>query len=277
LDINLGILESTMNKNIFLLLLCLLCLKTEAAGCTFKMGGKKYDLSGLQAIMPTDGFQSTDSLSRMGMCGNNAKVCSGDDSFVAVFGDKALQNCVVMLARWEDPVPVPLPADSEGVVPEGIQFKLQTGDTCPAVGSQPKYEVDVKLVCDESQTHGLFKLDQVTAPCTFGATMNTKFACPSGGASSSSSGGGLSGGSIFLIILLVSVVLYFSIGAGYQYKYQEASGSELVIHKDGWVRFVDYTKLGCLVSVQFMRSKWAECRGGGDDGDTVAEDDDKDF
>ena len=50
-----------------------------------------------------------------------------------------------MLARWENSTATALPAGKDGKIPDGILLKLPTGDPCPSVGSQPKYEVNFFL------------------------------------------------------------------------------------------------------------------------------------
>jgi len=235
-------------------LLISLLIAAVFSDCKFSTDTNKYDLSGLQKIMPVGGFKSSDNLSRMGMCDNNAHECKNEQGFMAVFGDSSLNSCVVMLARWDTNSPptaaeLPISDSPNG----GLQLTFQSGDACPSVSTQKNYEVLVKLQCDETVESEDFLLKLDEPPCTFSATMKTKYACPGAGGGGSSSGG-LSGGSIFLIILLVTFVVYLVGGIFYQKKYGDEEDG-MIPNKDVWQKLYSFTRIGCVVSWNFTKEK----------------------
>lgn len=257
-------------KCIFLLSLCY-CASTK--DCVYTLDGKTYDLNGAVDKMPNGGYASKDGLARMGMCGNNAAPCKGEKGVVAVFGDPNLSSCVVMLAKWDEknlPKTGPLPSDS-GDSSDGIQLTYET-ETCPGLGAG-NYKVIVNFACDENTDFGPYTLSLTTPPCEFTANINTKYACPA----SSSGPAGLSGGWLFLIVLLSIFVLYLCGGVFYQYRYQEASGADLLPNKDIWSSFFSFVRIGFRVSMNVVRAKCGELCGGKDKSLTTQEEEQFDY
>lgn len=71
--------------------------------------------------------------------------------------------------------------------------------------------------------------------------VNTKLSCNPIGTCSYSSVGGI----VVLSLFFGGLFLYFLVGAIYQWKAKQATGSELVIHKDFWFSLPGYIKAGC--------------------------------
>jgi len=100
----------------------------------------------------------------------------------------------------------------------------------------------LKILCDPSApTTPVPIIDEAGKLTTF----SSPFACPTAG------GGDTSPGTIFLVLLLVTVIVYFAAGVAWNKYRNDASGADLVPHREFWVNFGALIKEGC----QFCWSK----------------------
>jgi len=124
------------------------------------------DFSALRSKMPSEGFQSDDGTSVMGMCGDLPAVCNSKDGFLAVFDDNHRARCDAVFARWE-------PKQKVEVGEFSVSILFENGDDC----AQGKWFVNATFVCNPSVEYEPFEINVNFMGCQVFSTMQTKYAC----------------------------------------------------------------------------------------------------
>ncbi|KCV71853.1 hypothetical protein H696_01267 [Fonticula alba] len=123
-----------------------------------------------------------------------------------------------------------------------VTINLNQGDYCML--NNP-YNVDVIFTCGSGEGTPVPVGHSDSDPCKYVVTWSTKYAC-----AGKSSSGGISGGGVFLIIFFVTLILYFSIGAFYNYKFRGLQGIEILPNSEFWMSLPSYIKDGCRFTYQ---------------------------
>ena len=128
--------------------------------------------------------------------------------------------------------------DSVTSADKGITVTFTNGHMCQ---DNRKASAVIYILCDTVE--GVIEDAQIDENyCTLKATVKSIAGCPV-----SKAGGGLSAGSIILIILVVLVVLYFGLGAAYQWKFKEPQSiPEYIIHNEFWFALPGLVKDGVI-------------------------------
>ena len=130
-----------------------------------------------------------------------------------------------------------------GVEPgQGVNVTYSEGTSCSYGG---KHSVHVLIKCSDGEESFAYKADSDSADaCEANLYVYSKTGC---GSPAKYSSGGMGAGGIILIILAVLVVLYFGLGAVYQWKFKEAQTiPEFIIHREFWVSIPGLVKDGVL-------------------------------
>ena len=206
--------------------------------CAPTVGGYKYDLTRLyHADGEPDSITYYDNYGNqyfLNLCGHSTAPCDETDTSVCqrasnfIFYSCGLLNTQTMEAN---------PDVGAG---QGLIVKYSGGTRC---SGGPSRSTTVKLTCLSTEDPG-YIYDQAEGDCSYTLYMYSAAAC---GKKVGGGGGGIGAGSIILIILVCLVVLYFGLGAVYQWKFKEAKEPvEFIIHREFWFAIPALVKDGVL-------------------------------
>jgi len=124
-----------------------------------------------------------------------------------------------------------------------------TGQSCPFDGSRT-FKATLEIFCSNSDPGFIYEYTATNSGCDVVMKMDSVYGCGKS-VPYVKDDDGTSGGEVFatvvLVLLLVGVILYFGIGAFYQWKVNHASTfSEFIIHKDFWVSIPFLVRDGVL-------------------------------
>jgi len=229
----------------------------------FKVGDHTFDLTPLRTLVTGstvnggNGFKSKDGTVSMGMCGQQAKPCLNKfatQSFMSQFATSALATCTSEAAFWPQALTfkegdsLKKYVDPDTKKSKGFTLKFNNGDYCYDITRER--EVTINFICDEQEYPKDGFTFTETSTCIYQVDFPTKHACEDPGNPMS---GGLSGGSIMIIIFLVLVFVYCVGGVVYAKRFQTGKeGMELIPQKDFWCAIPNYTKIGCMISYQWV-------------------------
>ena len=122
---------------------------------------------------------------------------------------------------------------------KGVTVKYSGGDRC---SGGPERATTINIFCTEDDPGFIY--DSAEGDCDYTITINSAAGC---GVKVKSGGGGIGAGGIILIILVCLLVLYFGLGAVYQWKFKEAKEPvEFIIHREFWFAIPGLVKDGVL-------------------------------
>lgn len=241
------------------MLILLTFISSVFSGCSWTVGGKHYDLSGLNGKVAEGKDTKISTYSyHAAVCSDMTEVCedimTGDHLKGIVYqlgGEPGSQQvCWDVLAKWDEGnLQASTLDDSAGASgKDGITLSFSNGDNCR--GSPRKTKMN--FICDSAELGELEGAQDGTDSCLFIINIPTKHGCSGAAPAGTTTSGGISGGWVFIIILFSLAIFYvagFFVYAAYPEKeFKNVQHCVCMSHLDYYKRFLGYVKDGCQIS-----------------------------
>lgn len=222
-----------MDKSLIYIIICLKCVVCIYGECTYPRDKSKHDA--ISRIEPLVGKQySVDDngdpalldsyVYNIGICATARDYDPDKGPIGAVQISKKTQE-TKELGRYDS-------ADIKGGS-NWVMLEYSEGDKYNSHCSQGKRKTVIMIICSEKETKGVARLieenNNKSADCYYLFEIDHSAVCPK-----SKDHSGLGTGSIIFIVVLIALVLYFTIGFGYQRYVVGAKGIEQIPNFSFW-------------------------------------------